>query len=112
MEQEAILCSELTSLRKYIDTPVAIAPKSKISLCTRIGEDKTVYMLLNESLEDSDVEICINNNGALYEASLRDGSLTLVSQEGPFKFSTQFDGCGMKVFITEQGTISHNIFLH
>ncbi|NLM09718.1 MAG: glycoside hydrolase family 2 [Clostridiaceae bacterium] len=113
LEQEAILCSELTSLRKYIDTPVAIAPKSKISLCTRIGEDKTVYMLLNESLEDSDVEICINNNGALYEASLRDGSLTLVSQEGPFKFSTQFDGCGMKVFITDtKGTISsaNNIF--
>ncbi|HEY8420462.1 MAG TPA: glycosyl hydrolase [Thermoclostridium sp.] len=103
LEQEAILCSELSSLKSLINPPVSISPGNMISLCTRVGAGKTVYMLLNESPEDTEAEVCINNKGVLYEASLRDRSLTLISTGKPFRFSTRFDGCGLKVFIADTG---------
>lgn len=102
LEQEAILCSELSSLKCLIGSPVSITPRNKISLCTRVGEDKTVYMLLNESLEDADAEICINGTGALYESNLKDGSVKLISTGGPFRFSARFDACGLKVYIADR----------
>lgn len=113
LEQEAILCSKLSSLKSLISHPVSISPASNISLCTRTGGDRTVYMLLNESSEDTEVEISINNTGVLYEVNLKDGVLTPVSQKGPFRFTTRFDGCGLKVFIaftlTADNELSRNL---
>lgn len=108
LEQEAILCSELSSLKCLIGSPVSITPGNKISLCTRVGEDKTVYMLLNESPEDATTEICINDTGALYETNLKDGSVKLISTGGPFRFSAKFDACGLKVYIADR-TVSGNM---
>ena len=102
LEQEAILSSELSSLKSLISHPVSITPQSSISLCTRIGRDKTVYMLLNESPQDTETEICISDTGVLYEANLTDGSLTPVSAGGSFRFPARFDGCGLKVFIADK----------
>jgi len=101
LEKEAILCSELSSLKGLVNPPVSVSPGSMISLCTRIGEGKTVYMLLNESPEDTEVDICINSKGMIYEANLIDGSLTLISAERPFRFLTGFYGCELKVFIAD-----------
>ena len=102
LEQEAILCSELSSLKALVGSPVTVTPSGRISLCTRTGDGKTVYMLLNESAENIEAEICINESGNLYEADLRNGSTRLISSAGPFRFSTLFEGCELKVFVADR----------
>lgn len=102
LERDSILCSEIDSLKALVSSSVTISPSSQISLCTRVGKGKTVYMLLNESTKDTDVEICIDNTGILYEANLKECSLKTVSTEGPFRFLSRFNGCELKVFVADK----------
>ena len=64
-------------------------------------------MLLNESYNDTEVEISIKDNGELYEVGLKDGSLNPVICDETLKFSTYFDGCALKsVQVNRNGNIS------
>jgi len=101
LEKESILCSQVTSLSDLIKRRVRTNMRTRISLCTRIDGDKTIYMLLNESREMANVELTIDGTGILYEASLSDGRMTVIKENAPFKFNTTFAGSEMKVYIVD-----------
>lgn len=107
LENEAVLCSELPLIKEHVNQVVWVHPGNKISLCTRKSKNQTLYMLLNESYNDTEVEISIKDNGELYEVDLKDGSLNPVICDETLKFSTYFDGCALKVFmVNRNGNIS------
>ena len=49
LEKEALLLSELSELKAHVDRTLEITGAECISICTRIENNKNIYMLLNES---------------------------------------------------------------
>jgi len=107
LEKEAVICSELDSLGDFIKTSIRLSPQRNISLCTRLDGERTIYMLLNESTKDTEVDISISGSGTLYEVSLVDDSIDVVCSSSPICFNTKFEGCQMKVFILDKSVSSN-----
>ncbi len=102
LEKEAVLCSELSLIKDHVNQIVSVSPGNKISLCTRRSKDRTLYMLLNESYNGTEIELSIKDNGELYEVDLNDGSIKAVLCDKPLNFSTYFEGCALKVFMVSR----------
>jgi hypothetical protein len=102
LEKEALLLSEPGELKDHVDRTLEITGAECISICTRIENNKNIYMLLNESTKKTNAEIIINEKGSLYEISLVDGKPSLIPASPPFRFSTEFEESMLKVFVVDK----------
>ncbi|HEY8500140.1 MAG TPA: glycosyl hydrolase, partial [Clostridia bacterium] len=102
LEKEALLLSDPVELKAHVHRTLEIIGADRISICTRIENNRIIYMLLNESTKKTNAEIIINEKGSLYEISLTDGKPSLISSGSSFRFSTEFEESMLKVFVVDK----------
>ncbi|NLM25052.1 MAG: glycoside hydrolase family 2 [Firmicutes bacterium] len=107
LADQAVICNEVLDLENFLPKMVNIDTKGKISLAVRKGKERTVYLLLNEQNRYAQADLEFNTEGALYELSLVDQTLALLTTGAKLQVRTRFLSMELKVFVVEhQGDTS------
>lgn len=97
---QAIMCSEVDDLSKYLKAGVKVESRGRISLSTRKLSNQTLYMFLNEVKQPTNAVIEFSDAGSVYEVNLTDLCLHPCKAD-QMRLTVDFEPMQLRVFLID-----------